>query len=74
MLAAFTDCGCVKAGAMGSVPLEWGDVLAFADGTAQIERGPDVSLLFHMCRAYHSAHHAAQVDALTIAPADRAGS
>lgn len=56
---------------MGSVPLDWPDVLAYADGTGAVARGPDVATLYHMIRAYCAENDAATGDALRIAPAER---
>lgn len=72
MLAAFRACGVWKAGGMAATALDWPDVLAYADGTGDISRGPDVATLYHMCRAYMQAHAEAKADVMTIAPADRA--
>lgn len=70
LIAAFAECGVTKPGAMGDVPLDWADVLAFAQGTLSIALGDDVATLYHMCRGYWGAHQAAQ-DAMSVAPVER---
>ena len=71
LVAALYGCGIVKPGAMGTVPLEWPDLLAYAMGTGAIDRGTDVSRLHAMCRAYWSEHEASCSDALRIDPVQR---
>ena len=71
LLTALFDCGIVKPGAMGAVPLEWPDLLAYAIGTGAIDRGPDISTLHAMCHAYWQDHEAAGADALRMDPVQR---
>lgn len=70
MIAAFHECGVTKPGAMGDVPLEWPDVLAYAQVSGAMLAGDDAVTLYQMCRAYWGERQAAQ-DALRIAPTER---
>ncbi|WP_152968491.1 hypothetical protein [Gemmobacter sp. LW-1] len=71
LIVAFRECGISKSGFAGAIPLEWPDILAFAISTGSVEDGTDMGILFHMCRAYCSAHDEARNDAMVIAPAER---